>query len=107
MTEVVHQMISGTQQETEGLLHEHRTPLELATTVTTLKRELLNSQIKRAEIRQTNEELSKQLRLCQDDRSLVIEPGHEINTKIFGALLHRFRYNVCNHVERYYRLELH
>lgn len=62
-------MINGSQQETEQLLREHRTPVELATTVTTLKRELLNSQMKRSEIRQTNDELSKQLRLCNDEKS--------------------------------------
>lgn len=61
-------MINGSQHEIEELLKEHRTPLELATTVTTLKRELLNSQMKRSEIRQTNEELSKQLRMCNDEK---------------------------------------
>lgn len=69
LTEVVHQMINGSQQETEELLREHRTPLELATTVTTLKRELLNSQMKRSEIRQTNEELSKKMRSFYEEKS--------------------------------------
>lgn len=69
LTEIVHQMINGTQHETEGLLREHRTALELATTVTTLKRELLNSQMKRTEIRHLNDELSKQIRSFQDEKA--------------------------------------
>lgn len=96
LTEVVHQIINGTQQETEGLLREQRTPLELATTVTTLKRELLNSQMKRGEIRQTNEELSKQLRLCQDEKTLVFDRIRTVS--------YRFRQKFCMHLERYHEL---
>lgn len=70
LTDVVQQMINGTQQETEELLHEHRTELELATMVTTLKRELMNSNAKRAQVRQHSEDLSKQLRLCKEEKSL-------------------------------------
>lgn len=77
LTEIVHQMINGTQHETEDLLREHRTPLELATTVTTLKRELLNSQTKRSEIRHLNEELSKQIRSFQDEKALVSIPSND------------------------------
>lgn len=67
--ELVQHLITGSQQETEELLKEGRTMTELATMVTTLKRELRNSNAKRAQIRSNAEELAKQLRLCKDEKS--------------------------------------
>lgn len=66
--DVMQQLISGTQKETEELLREGRTITELATTVTALRRELRTSNIKRAQIRANVEELSKELRKCKDEK---------------------------------------
>lgn len=66
--ELVQHLITSTQQETEELLKEGRTMIELATMVTTLKRELRNCNTKRAQARSNAEELSKQLKLCKDEK---------------------------------------
>lgn len=68
ITDMVQQIISGTQQETEELLREGRTLNELATMVTTLKRELKNGNVKRAQLRSNVDELSRQLRLCKEEK---------------------------------------
>lgn len=61
-------MISGTQQETEELLREGRSMTELATMVTTLKRELKNNTVKRSQLRATVDDLTKQLRHCKEEK---------------------------------------
>lgn len=66
--DLVQNLITASQQETEELLKEGRTTLELATMVTTLKRELRNSNAKRAHIRSTVEDLGRQLKLCKDEK---------------------------------------
>lgn len=66
---MVQQIISGTQQETEELLREGRSLNELATMVTTLKRELQNSNAKRTQLRCQIEDLSKQMRQCKDEKA--------------------------------------
>lgn len=66
--ELVQHLIFASQQETEELLKEGRSITELATMVTTLKRELRNSNAKRAQVRSNAEELSKQLKLCKDEK---------------------------------------
>lgn len=67
--ELVQHLIIGSQQDTEELLKESRTMTELATMVTTLKRELRNCNAKRAQMRSNSEELAKQLRLAKDEKS--------------------------------------
>lgn len=67
--ELVQHLITGSQQETEELLKEGRSVSELATMVTTLKRELRNSNAKRAQVRSNAEELAKQLKMCKDEKS--------------------------------------
>lgn len=67
--DLVQHLITGTQQETEELLKEGRTNNELATMVTTLKRELRNVNLKRAQVRSNAEVLAKQLKLCKDEKS--------------------------------------
>lgn len=66
--DLVQHLISASQQETEELLREGRSNTELATMVTTMKRELRNSNAKRAQIRANAEELSKQLKLCKEEK---------------------------------------
>lgn len=72
ITEIVQQIISGTQQETEDLLRERRSLNELATMVTTLKRELQNSNAKRTQLRCQIEDLSKQMRQCKDQKAYAL-----------------------------------
>lgn len=67
--ELVQHLITGSQQDTEELLKEGRTTIELATMVTTLKRELRNCNAKRTQMRSNAEELSKQLKLCKEEKS--------------------------------------
>lgn len=67
--DVVHYLITGTQQETEELLKEGRSMNELATMVTTLKRELINNNNKRAQVVSNANELKKQLQLCKNEKS--------------------------------------
>lgn len=67
--DVVHYLITGTQQETEELLKEGRSMNELATMVTTLKRELINNNNKRAQVVSNANELKKQLQLCKSEKS--------------------------------------
>lgn len=66
--DVVQHLITGTQQETEELLKEGRTINELATMVTTLKRELINNNNKRAQVVSTANELKKQLQLSKNEK---------------------------------------
>lgn len=66
--ELVQHLITGSQQEIEELLKEGRTSAELATMVTTLKRELRNCNAKRAQVRSNAEELAKQLKLSKDEK---------------------------------------
>lgn len=67
--EMVQHLITGSQEETEELLREGRTSTELATMVTTLKRELRNCNAKRTQVRNNAEVLAKQLKLCKDEKS--------------------------------------
>lgn len=69
IAELVQHLITGCQQETEELLKEGRTMNELATMVTTLKRELRNCNAKRVQTRANAEELAKQLRLCKEEKA--------------------------------------
>lgn len=66
--ELVQHLIIGSQQDTEELLKEGRTMTELATMVTTLKRELRNCNAKRAQMRSNSEELAKQLKLAKEEK---------------------------------------
>ncbi|XP_055322394.1 E3 ubiquitin-protein ligase TRAIP-like isoform X2 [Sitodiplosis mosellana] len=81
--ELVQHLITGSQQETEELLKESRTMTELATMVTTLKRELRNCNAKRAQVRSNAEELSKQLKLCKDEKSKLEEKCSILESKLF------------------------
>lgn len=71
--ELVQHLIFASQQETEELLKEGRSITELATMVTTLKRELRNSNAKRAQVRSNAEELNRQLKACKDEKSYVFK----------------------------------
>lgn len=66
--ELVQHLIYASQQETDELLKEGRSATELATMVATLKRELRNSNAKRAQIRSNAEELNRQLKTCKDEK---------------------------------------
>lgn len=79
ITEMVQQVISGTQQETETLLREGRSLNELATMVTTLKRELNSSNTKRTQLRCQIEELSKQMRQYRDEKEYAIYNLNNVN----------------------------
>lgn len=67
--ELVQHLITSTKEETEVLLKEGRTNIELATMVTTLKRELNNINSKRAQIRSNAELLAKQLKQCKEEKA--------------------------------------
>ncbi|XP_031618478.1 E3 ubiquitin-protein ligase TRAIP-like [Contarinia nasturtii] len=81
--ELVQHLIMGSQQETEELLREGRTITELATMVTTLKRELRNCNTKRAQVRSNAEELAKQLKLCKDEKLKLEEKCSILESKVF------------------------
>lgn len=66
--EAVKQVLSGTQKDTEALLSEKRTPLELATMATALKRELNALEIKYKQMRSSKEDVAKDLRRCKDEK---------------------------------------
>lgn len=68
MAELVQHLILGSQHETEALLKEGRSVTELATLVTSLKRELQNSTAKRIHMRSNVEELTKQLKSCKEEK---------------------------------------
>lgn len=66
--DLVQHLINASQQETEELLKEGRSTLELATMVTTMKRELRNCHAKRGQVRSNAEELGRQLKLCKEEK---------------------------------------
>lgn len=66
--EAVKQVLSGTQKDTEALLSERRSPLELATMATALKRELNALEIKYKQMRSSKEDVAKDLRRCKDEK---------------------------------------
>lgn len=69
LSDLVQQVINGSQQEIDSLLREGRSTTELAAMVTTLKQELRKSSTKRAQIRANVDDLSKQLRHCKLEKS--------------------------------------
>lgn len=82
--DVMQQIISGTQKETEELLREGRTATELTTLVTALKRELRNDKEKLSKTRTTLEELTNELRTCKDEKSLVVTALRQIKLAKFN-----------------------
>lgn len=66
--EAVKQVLHGTQKETEALLNEKRSPLELATMATALKRELNALEIKYKQMRSSKEDVANDLRRCKDEK---------------------------------------
>lgn len=70
--ELVQHLIYASQQDTDELLKEGRSITEMATMVATLKRELRNSNAKRAQIRSNAEELNRQLKACKEEKSYVL-----------------------------------
>lgn len=93
--ELVQHLISASQSETEELLREGRSITELATMVTTMKRELRNSNTKRAQIRSTAEDLNRQLKACKEEKSYVakleIHNFFSIFVVLFLFIFHSFR----------------
>lgn len=81
--ELVQHLIYATQQETEELLKEGRSITELATMVTTLKRELRNSNTKRAQIRSNADELNKQLKASKEEKLYVLIKCHDCSPQIY------------------------
>lgn len=67
--EAVKQVLHGTQKETEALLSERRTPIELATMATALKRELNALEAKYKQMRHIKENETNQLRRCKEEKS--------------------------------------
>lgn len=66
--ESVKQVLSGTQKDTEALLNEKRSPQELATMATALKRELNALELKYKQMRASKEDVVKDLRRCKDEK---------------------------------------
>lgn len=66
--DAVRQLLHGTQKDTEILLSEKRSPLELATMATALKRELNALEYKYKQMRSSKEDVANDLRRCKDEK---------------------------------------
>lgn len=94
--ELVQHLIYASQQETDELLKEGRSVTELATMVATLKRELRNSNAKRAQIRSNAEELNRQLKACKDEKLYVFQQCHFIQYHFwFDSFCNAFFFVFC------------